>query len=264
MSYTATKDMRFRFEGLGLAASTGEIPGIFSINKYGQVSDMDEADAKKTLWNGPTDVWVPPTTARIHDIVSTSAQDASGGIGALTVKVLGLDGNYDLAQEVVTLTGTTNVATTNSYTRIFRMIVVTAGSSEANDGDITATARTDGTVSAKIGSGESQTLMAIYTVPAGHTAFLTNIYATFNRSQLGAAKVYVDLKQRESIDSNPVVKLKSRDSLSISGVANLQRPYFPYREFVEKSDIFMEVSGATSDDSEITGGFDLIIVRNTV
>ena len=45
------------------------------------------------------------------------------GTGARTVLIEGLDENYDIQSETVTMDGTTNVVTTNTYIRLFRMTV---------------------------------------------------------------------------------------------------------------------------------------------
>jgi hypothetical protein len=157
----------------GVAVSHGTVEGYSTINKYGQALDCDNG-VDTDIWDGAdgvtsTDIWVAPTTARVHDLVSASANDDGDpvGTGMRTVKVCGLTG-WGAAEtsEIVTLNGTSNVATANSYVIIHRMIGQTFGSGGTNAGIITATAQTDGTITAAIQAAEGQTLMAIYGIPS--------------------------------------------------------------------------------------------------
>lgn len=96
-------------------------------------------------------------------IISTSGSDT----GSLTL--YGLDSNYIPLTETVTMTGQTAKATQNQFKRIFRMIATTT-----NVGTITArTVSGSGTVVAHMEAGKSQTLMAVYTVPANVNAYGT-------------------------------------------------------------------------------------------
>jgi len=110
-------------------------------------------------------------------VSSSSANDAALGTGARTVSVQGLDQNYNEVAETVTLTGQTEVLTTNTFIRVFRAFVITAGSGETAAGTIyvgtgTVTAGVPATVYAEIALGENQTTMATWTVPAGYTFYV--------------------------------------------------------------------------------------------
>lgn len=123
-----------------------------------------------------------PTTAAAVSLVSSSGNDTAGGTGAQTVEVQGLDANYNLQTSVVTMAGV-SAATTGSdeYLRVFRMRVLTAGTNETNVGNITASI--GGTDIARISADAGQTLMGIYTVPAGYTAFLKKFQASISKNQ---------------------------------------------------------------------------------
>ncbi len=159
-----------------LAASRGSVEGYTTVNKFGQALDCDSG-ASTDVWDGAdgttsTDIWVAPTTARIHDIASTDVNDDGNpvGTGMRTVEISGLTG-WDAAEtsEVITLDGTSNVATANSYVIIHRMEGLTFGSGDTNAGIIKATAQTDATITAAIQAGEGQTQMAIYGIPSTQT-----------------------------------------------------------------------------------------------
>jgi len=140
------------------------------VNKFGSNPDIDTA-AEESIWaNGGLYVW--PTAARIHDIVSDSTDDAAAGTGARTVFIEGIGADGKEQTETVTLNGTTDVPTTKTWLAINRMVVLTAGTGGKNAGVITATAQTDSTVSANIAIGINQTQLACFMVPNDKDLFL--------------------------------------------------------------------------------------------
>jgi len=160
------------------------------ILKFGRNPDVDAGT--EDIWSGGG-VWVKPTAARVHALVSSSANDdgSPAGTGAQTVVVIGLDASYNLQQETVVMNGTTPVNTAGSYVMIHRMYVDAVGSDGTVAGTITATAATDNTVTAQITPGFNQTLMAIYQVPAGYTGRITRWYAGVGGSVSAATMNFV-------------------------------------------------------------------------
>jgi len=69
-------------------------------------------------------------------LVSTSTADASAGTGAQTVAVTGVNSSNVEVTEVITMNGTTPVASTTSFIGINNLNVATAGSGRVNAGDI--------------------------------------------------------------------------------------------------------------------------------
>lgn len=148
----------------------------------------DRADATPTQ-----SVWTAPTTARVHAVVSGSANDTSAGTGARTVKVYGLTAWTALeTSETITMAGATPVNTVNSYVIIHKMVVLTTGSGGTNAGAITATAATDTTVTAVIRAGIGQTEMAIYGWPSSQKLYLTSFCAEILTSS--AAKSHATVR----------------------------------------------------------------------
>jgi len=178
----------------GLAVARGLVTGQSSVNKFGAAPDGIQTSATD-VWSlansTPTQqIWLAPTAARIHAIVSTSANDDGDpvGTGARTIRIYGLQ-TWDTAEtsEVVTLNGTGAVNTANSYVIIHRMKVLTMGASGPNVGTISATAATDNTVTAVILPGDGQTEMAIYGVPSVQDFYLTRWSGAIGKSTAAAS-----------------------------------------------------------------------------
>jgi hypothetical protein len=161
-------------EPFDLQVARGQITGHKTIFKFGNNSDIN--GALETIWSRGG-LYVYPTSAIQMKVSSSSANDAALGTGAQTVSVQGLDQNYNEVAETVTLTGQTEVLTTNTFIRVFRAFVITAGSGGTAAGTIyvgtgTVTAGVPATVYAEIALGDNQTTMATWTVPAGYTFFV--------------------------------------------------------------------------------------------
>ncbi len=133
------------------------------------------------------------TSPETMEIDSTSAADASAGTGAQKIKIFGLDGGYKDINEEVTMNGTSNVTTTNSYLRITRMFITDVGSGDVNAGDIQATATTSSTIQGEIETDLGQSSMALATIPDGFYAILAGI----RTAATGLDTATIDFQERE-------------------------------------------------------------------
>lgn len=158
-----------------LEVSRGNVAGYSTVQKFGRNDDIDSAAAEDVWAGGGTRVYL--SSAETMDVSSTSTNDDGDpvGTGAHTIMIEGLDSSYDEISESVTMDGTTTVTTSGSFLRVHRAYVMTAGSVETNDGDITIDPTTSGSGSrqAFIASGDGQTLISHYTVPREKTAYMT-------------------------------------------------------------------------------------------
>jgi hypothetical protein len=161
-------------EPFDLQVARGQITGHKTIFKFGNNNDVN--GVLETIWSRGG-LYVYPTSAIQMKVSSSSANDTALGTGARTVSVQGLDQNYNEVAETITLNGQTEVLTTNTFIRVFRAFVITAGSGGTAAGTIyvgtgTVTAGVPATVYAEIALGDNQTTMATWTVPAGYTFFV--------------------------------------------------------------------------------------------
>lgn len=249
-----------------LEVSRGNIPGITHVNKFGRTTDADSGVATD-VWDGAnatdaTPIWVAPTTARIHDIVSTSANDDGDpvGTGAQTVRVYGLTSwSSDEVSEDITMNGVTNVATSNSYVIIHRMKVLTWGTAGPNVGKITATAQTDATVTAYILIDQGQTQMAIYGIPSTKTGYMTSFYAEQNKaSGVSTANVNAQLLINEYADNQLVgfVVKHTRPSGELPA-----HSFNPYKSITGPAIVKIQATSDTNN-TDVDAGFDIILIDN--
>lgn len=184
------------FEPFGLQVSRGQIQGHSSVIVFGYNADVDTSE--ESVW--PDGGTIPhPTVASVLKISSSSANDTSAGTGARTVYIEGLDGDYEVVSETVTLNGQTAVNTTNSYLYVNSFYVVTVGSGESNAGNInagtgTVTAGVPAVLYDIIAAGYNARTTGHYCVPAGYTGYL--IQGVFSSGQAsGSTAVTGFLKQ---------------------------------------------------------------------
>jgi len=71
------------FQDYFLELAKFNIPGHDDFRKFGENPDIDTASGFEDIWDGGG-TYVPPTQARIHDIVSTSALDAGTALSSGT------------------------------------------------------------------------------------------------------------------------------------------------------------------------------------
>lgn len=245
-----------------LSVSSGALDGTSHINKFGSNTDVDTGTVPEDIWDGGG-LYVPPTQARIHNIVSASVNDTSAGSGAREIKIYGLDSNWDEISETITMNGTTNVTSVNSYIRLFRMHLTSAGSSKFNEGNITATAVTDATVSAQITLNQGQTLMAVYTVPNNKTGYIVSYYSSIRRNNASAAQIDISLKVTPGADNSDAPLLtKHANGLAIDGQNPTKHDFRVPIKVEEKSDIVLRVEGVSDSNTGIDGGFEILLRDN--
>lgn len=258
-----------------LSIAKGDVPGQVGVNKFGRAPTGVQTTATD-IWDRATaaplqSIWIAPTQARVHAIVSGSDNDSdSGGTnpqsdGARTIRVYGLT-DWDTAEveEDIIMDGTNAVNTTNSYVIIHRMKVLTKGNNAGgpNVGAITATAATDGTVTAQMNDAEGQTQMAIYGIPSTQTAYVTQYYASINKASGAAATINVALKVNPEPDSELINFLvKHTIGVQSTGNSHFAHPFNPRLKIAGPA--IIKVQGvASSSDAECSAGFDLILIDN--
>jgi len=154
--------------------------------KFGFNEDVDTGTEVVAAFGG---TFTPLASAETMDVVSSSTDDDGdpAGIGAQTLLISGIDGSRKEQSEVVTMNGTTTVTTANSWLGINRIVVLAAGTSQGNVGNISVTATTATTNQAYIPAGDSVTQQCIYFTPAGHNALIHSIFINVLKISGGAS-----------------------------------------------------------------------------
>lgn len=247
-------------EPFELQVARGHISYHYSQFKFGFNPDVD--NSLETVW-AQGGLYSYLAAATVLKISSSSTVDTSAGTGARTVTISGLDANYNEISETITLNGQTAVNSTNSYLRIFRMVVNTAGSGGQNAGVIyagtgTVTTGVPANIYATIGIGDNQTLMALWTVPAGHTAYLLQTDITLATTQNNK---YCTV----SIVSRPFGEVFQVRDRFVKSESTTNQSYSIPVKFAEKTDIEVRAIGDSAGaDIAISAGLDFIYIKNGV
>ena len=245
------------YEPFELQVARGQVDGHKTLFKFGINGDV--GTSVETVWaQGGT--YVYPASATVMKISSSSADDAAAGTGARTISIAGLDANYNEISETVILDGQTAVNTVNSYLRISRMFVVTAGSGATAAGTIyagtgTVTSGVPATVYGMITLTANQTQMAFWTVPAGYTLYLMGVYFTSANSTANASTNF-QLIQRPL---GGVFRIQSSARTAGNGdfILDLHTPL----AFTEKTDIEIRAI-ASAGTSNVSAEFEGIYIQN--
>ena len=319
-----------------LEVAKGKIQQHTYVNKFGENHDIDTGTTPEDIWSAGG-VYVPPTANRIHQIKSSSANDAGTLIGTYTsttysetqlidsgatfitdgvsvgdvvvddtsqdhTLVISIDSETQLTienwhhngssnlgnvfriataastgavfthvrlgqqkdgtslTEFVLLNGVTNVPTVNTYFRMSRMHIHGVGTNKTNVGNITATADTDATVTAYIEAGHSQTLIAFVHVPQGKTAYMTSYYASMYRGTK-IADAMAQMQLMSNLWGADVETVEHAFSLGAAS-GSFVKEFKPPKKFTQGTDIWMRCIEVTDSDSEISAGFDIVMVDN--
>jgi hypothetical protein len=226
--------------------------------KFGFNSDVD--DSLETVW-AQGGLYSYLASASVLKVSSSSTADTSAGTGARTVEIDGLDTNYDEISETVTLNGQTAVNTTNEFLRINRMVIKSAGTGGQNAGVIyagtgTVTTGVPANKYATIAIGDNQTVMALWTVPRGYTAYLLQTDITVATTQ-NNKYCTVHLVARPN---GEVFQIKDK---FVKAESSVHQAYTIPLNFEEKTDIEVRAIGDSAGaDIAISAGLDFIYIQN--
>lgn len=168
-------------EPFELQVERGQVGWHSNVNVQGY--NATHGDVFRAVWEKSNDTaYVFPTSALAMTFSSTESETC-------TVRVFGLDANYVIKTATVTFSGSTTGVVTTGTDTFFRInaMQVTSGTTTG-----TLTAANGGTVYAQINAGAGRSQASIYTVPAGHTFYLTRAQAftTNNGNQYCTYRVY--------------------------------------------------------------------------
>lgn len=228
---------------LGLYIARGLVLNTHYEHKFGAVPAMSVATTG-TVWDVDDTIypWSAWDTAGVLTIPAVNASDNGG-----TVTVTGLDANYDVITEdfVVSSSGTTTG--TKTFKRAYRAFF-TDGTSNVGDINI----QRGGTTIARISAGKAQTLMAIYTVPNGYTAYLSKGTMSIEAGGDASGNMYVRYSGQSSF--------RIGHSFEVGDGAQYMYDFTVPLAIPAKSDIDVRCSMRTNN-SRASAAFDMILIK---
>ena len=232
-------------EPFSLQVARGQILEHETVFKFGFNPDVNGTE--ETIWD-VGGIYAYPGSA-VAMTVTTDAGTPANDNGVKVI-VFGLDENYNEVNQEVTLAGAGTATTTQTFLRVFRAYV---SGSQAPTGNLNIT--NGGTTYARITVGENQTLMAMWTVPAGYTGFLDHVNiatGTTNANQYVTAQIV----QRTQ---GGVFRVMMKQTLGSGGIADFLLRY-PIL-VPEKTDL--EVRAVSSGANNlISSNFSIVYIKN--
>ena len=225
--------------------SGGYIGETSFIHKFGAVPAMSQ-NTTGTVWDVSDTLypWSVFDTAGVINIDRDNAGDANK-----IITVVGLDADYTPATENITLTNASNNTGTVLWKRVFRAFV---SDGETNIGNINI--QRDSTTVARITATKGQTLMAVYTVPAGKTGYLYQGVCTAQATADGTGNMYIRYFGQTSF--------RVGHTFEVAGVGGQYSYHFSFPiPIPEKSDIDIRITTRTNN-GRYTAAFDLLLVDN--
>ncbi len=228
-----------------LQVSRGLVDGHKRLFKFGFNGDIN---------NSTEDIWDVGGvyTYQSSALAMTVTSDAGATDNGVQVTVQGLDASYNEVSEAVTLAGSGTATTTQTYLRVFRAFV--SGSQEPTN-NINVT--NGGTTYARISTGENQSLMTLWTVPAGYTAYLLQTDVTaFTEQNNKFATVAIKTRELNGV-------FRTKDKFSIVEATHRQQYQAPL-PILQKTDIRVcAIASSSNANLALSAGLDIVYIENT-
>jgi hypothetical protein len=209
--------------------------GQSHINKFGYTGT--DVNGTATIWdaNGTTSLYPYPTSG-VVSITSSSGSDTGEA-----VEVQGLDGDFNQVTETINVGASGSV----TFSRVFRARKVDA----SNIGIVSI--NVGGSLAAQILAGNGQTLMAVYTIPAGFTGHLLKFQGSSDKASAVRFKLFAR-------PTGSAFNLKGQ--WGTQGGNPITYDYPVPISFAEKTDLRIDVF--TSSNCGCGAVFDILLVRN--
>ena len=256
MDYNSVGQPVIRTVGGDIYNSINLPAGFGQIHKFGAVPAMSQS-TNGTIWD-ENDTIYPWATIDSNGVLTVSvvAPNNEGSTSTAhdgdSVEIQGLDSDYNLQVETVTISGS-SATTTNTFKRVFRARFSAATGFDPNSERILI--QSGGTTVAKILEDQGQTLMAIYTIPAGYTGYLMRLDVTAQGTATGSFKLFAR--------PGGVGSFQLKHVAEINGVGGPYQLEYPIpQSFTEKTDIDARMN-TLSNNGRYTCTFDILLVDNT-
>lgn len=232
-------------EPFELQVSRGQVSYHTSLFKYGYNPLI--INVNETIWDGGG-LYTYPSSAAALAVASASGATDSGVTGT----VVGLDADYNEVSEDFTLDGSGTYTTTQTFLRVYRAYITGSSSPAGN-----ITFKIGATTHAQITAGENQTLMAVYTVPAGHSLYITKGTATHGTDTSGA---YMTVRFMSRAQGSV---FRTATKIDLIG-GNIQFDFEQPLKIAEKTDIEVRAICSKNQNNAVAATFEGILIRETI
>jgi len=173
-----------------LEVSQGKIPGNTGVRLI--MRNPSLGTGFEDVW-GPGGIQTKPTATETLEVLSDSAEDDTGGSGAISVSVISLDDQYKCQDAVtVNLDGVTPVAVPGSHFRVLLTSVSSSGVTDKNVGTITVRVSGGGATRSQIQPTIGVSQDGQFTMPANRTGYLIQTVPFYPRGESGTIKGVVN------------------------------------------------------------------------
>jgi hypothetical protein len=227
-----------------LQVSRGLVTGHKRVFKFGYNEEIQNVE--ETIWD-VGGLYAYPSSA-----VTMTATSSSGATDEnVQVTMQGVDASYNELSETVTLNASGTATTTGSFLRVNRAFVA---SSTASAGNITIA--NGGTTYAYVSALHQQTLMAIWTVPAGYTGYLFQVDTTaFTVQNNKVATIRMITRELNGV-------FRTQQKFDLFQASYHQDIVCP-QPILEKTDIeFRAIADSSNADLRVSATFDIIYIEN--
>jgi len=238
--------------------ASGAVEGVSTVHKFGKNPVLSNSEA--AIWSAGGQYNFLDQAQPVFVISGGNAADASAGAGARTVTVLGLGADWGSAEETLTLNGgTQSSVTTTQFTRVFRAFVAQAGTyGGVNTGAISIAGTVASGVVGHILAAAGQSQLAIYTVPSGHTGYLTRI--DVNVAGTKAANVRMYQRQRANVVAGDFGSQRVVwDYADLTGDAS--GAFESYPSFPQMTDIWIAGEKTSAGTAATSAVFNIILKK---
>lgn len=239
---------------------------IRRITALGNNPDVDTGSVPETIWSGGgLYPWMTgDTSLEVVSSGASAAQDAPGGTGMAAILLTLMNSSYVESTVAVTLNGTTPVAISGTWFRINGGITTTKGSGAPavgafNAGDILIRDAGGGTTRGIIPAGKGIMRQCIYTTPAGSSLQIISQYVGFNRGTGGVTKYLTAagyIQNSSGVARRPLDLSCDGEPYRHDGIPGIMLP--------EKTDFAMDVLSVSGENSDVSGAFLGILMKNTL
>ena len=218
-------------------------------HKFGAAPSIS-INTTSSVWDVP-DTLYPWTALDTPSVVNVERNDAADT--GLIVTVIGLDADWNVQTEDITITGADQVGT-KLWRRVNRAYV-TSATAAVNVGNIDIEAgAAGGTTVARITANLGQTLMCVYTIPAGYIGYLYQGTMTVQANADATGYMFV----RRNGEG---VTFRVGHTFEVAGGSQYNYKFSFPPAIPEKSDIDVRAL-VRSNNARVTATFDILLVEN--